>query len=84
MQKTSKTRCWGCHSLDVIHWGFQQGKKRFACLVLYRGDNVKATVFYRLTDGEWLDEIIEDLQNLFFQFFFNFANTGSEIFINIH
>lgn len=147
MQKTRKTRCWGCHSLDVIRWGFQQGKQRFkckncgllftrnkpeqskrnrlvwfrewivgkqtfeqiseesgystrslkryfydyllespnwkisrseklnllidgtyfankVCLVLYRGDNVKATVFYRLTDGEWLDEIVEDLQNL--------------------
>lgn len=147
MQKTRKTRCWGCHSLDVIRWGFQQGKQRFkckncgllftrnkpeqskrnrlvwfrewivgkqtfeqiseksgystrslkryfydylcdsptwkisrseklnllidgtyfankVCLVLYRGNNVKATVFYRLTDGEWLDEIVEDLQNL--------------------
>ena len=147
MQKTRKTRCWGCHSLEVIRWGFQRGKQRFrckncgllftrnkpeqskknrlvwfrdwivgkqtfgqiseesgystrslkryfydylldsptwkisrseklnllidgtyfankVCLVLYRGDNVKATVFYRLTDGEWLDEIVEDLQNL--------------------
>lgn len=34
------------------------------CLVLYRGANIKATVFYRLTDGEWFDEIVEDLQNL--------------------
>lgn len=147
MQKTRKTRCWGCQSLDVIRWGFQQGKQRFkckncgllftsikpdqrkrnrlvwfrdwivgkqtfeqiskesgysertlkryfydylsdsptwkisrseklnllidgtyfankVCLVLYRDNNVKATVFYRLTDGEWLDEIVEDLQNL--------------------
>ena len=34
------------------------------CLVLYRDNNVKATLIYRLTDGEWFDEIIEDLQNL--------------------
>lgn len=34
------------------------------CLVLYRADNVKTTQLYRLTDGEWLDEIIEDLSNL--------------------
>lgn len=34
------------------------------CLVLYQDNNVKATQLYRLTDGEWLEEIIEDLNNL--------------------
>ena len=34
------------------------------CLVLYRYNNLKMTQLYRLTDGEWLDEISEDLQNL--------------------
>ena len=34
------------------------------CLVLYRDNTVKATLFYRLTDGEWEDEIAEDLNNL--------------------
>jgi hypothetical protein len=34
------------------------------CLVLYRDNNVKATQIYRLTDGEWFEEISEDLQNL--------------------
>jgi len=34
------------------------------CLVLYRENNVKATFFYRLTDGEWREELIEDLRNI--------------------
>jgi hypothetical protein len=34
------------------------------CLVLYRDNRVKATVLYRLTDGEWEDELREDLENL--------------------
>lgn len=34
------------------------------CLVLYRDNNIKATQLYRVTDGEWLEEISEDLQNL--------------------
>ena len=34
------------------------------CLVLYRESNIKATLFYRLTDGEWEEEIREDLENL--------------------
>ena len=34
------------------------------CLVLYRENNIKATLFYRLTDGEWEDELCEDLGNL--------------------
>jgi hypothetical protein len=34
------------------------------CLVLYRDDRVKATVLYRLTDGEWEEELREDLENL--------------------
>ena len=34
------------------------------CLVLYRDNNIKATQIYRLTDGEWFEEIAEDLQNL--------------------
>ena len=36
------------------------------CLVLYRDNNVKATLIYRLTNGEWFDEIMEDLQNLLY------------------
>jgi hypothetical protein len=35
------------------------------CLVLYRDNNIKFTQLYRLTDGEWEDEIREDLENLF-------------------
>lgn len=34
------------------------------CLVLYRDNNIKATQIYRLTDGEWFEEIAEDIQNL--------------------
>jgi hypothetical protein len=34
------------------------------CLILYRESTVKATLFYRLSDGEWEDEIVEDLHNL--------------------
>lgn len=34
------------------------------CLVLYRDNTVKYTQLYRLTDGEWYEEIKEDLQNL--------------------
>jgi hypothetical protein len=34
------------------------------CLVLYRDDHVKATLFYRLTDGEWEEELREDIENI--------------------
>ena len=34
------------------------------CLILYQDNNLKATQFYRLTDGEWSDEIEEDLSHL--------------------
>jgi len=34
------------------------------CLVLYRDNTIKYTQLYRLTDGEWYDEIKEDLINL--------------------
>ncbi len=31
---------------------------------IIQSNNIKATQLYRLTDGEWLDEIEEDLKNL--------------------
>ena len=34
------------------------------CLVLYRDESVKNTLFYRLTDDEWEEEIAEDLRNI--------------------
>ncbi len=34
------------------------------CLVLYRDNLIKYTQLYRITDGEWYDEIKEDLTNL--------------------
>lgn len=34
------------------------------CLVLYRDNNIKFTQLYRITDGEWFEEIQEDLKNL--------------------
>ncbi len=34
------------------------------CLVLYRDYNLRKTIFYRLTDNEWVDEIHEDLKNI--------------------
>jgi AraC-like DNA-binding protein len=34
------------------------------CLVLYRDNTIKYTQLYRLTDGEWYEEIKEDLINL--------------------
>lgn len=34
------------------------------CLVLYQDNNIKATQLYRLTDDEWLEEIVDDLNNL--------------------
>lgn len=147
MSKSKKYRCWVCGSLNVIKWGFQNGKQRFkckdcealntrknqgvsrsnrfiwfrewiigkqtleqishssgyslrtlrryfhdylsnyptwkirpsekvnllidgtyfrnkVCLILYRDNNIKATQIYRLSDGEWFEEIREDLQNL--------------------
>jgi len=35
------------------------------CLVLYRDNTIKFTQLYRLTDGEWYEELKEDLENLF-------------------
>jgi len=32
--------------------------------VLYRDNNIKYTQLYRLTNGEWYEEIKEDLENL--------------------
>ena len=34
------------------------------CLILYRDDRVKYNQLYRLTDGDWFEEIKEDLENL--------------------
>lgn len=34
------------------------------CLVLYRDETIKSTLFYRLTDNEWTEEIEEDLRNI--------------------
>jgi len=34
------------------------------CLVIYRDDKIKFTQLYRLTDGEWFEEIKEDLENI--------------------
>jgi hypothetical protein len=34
------------------------------CLVVYRANNIKATLFYRLTDDEKEWEIITDLQTI--------------------
>lgn len=34
------------------------------CLVLYRDNRIKTTLMYRLTDGEWEQEIMDDLQSL--------------------
>ena len=34
------------------------------CLILYRDNTVKFTQLYRLTTGEWYEELKEDLENL--------------------
>jgi len=34
------------------------------CLVLYRDNTIKYTQLYRITNGEWYEEIKEDLENL--------------------
>ncbi len=34
------------------------------CLIVYRDDKVKKTLFYRVTDDEWEEEIREDIENL--------------------
>lgn len=34
------------------------------CLVVYRDNNIKETLFYRITDGEWEDELTEDINNI--------------------
>lgn len=34
------------------------------CLILYRDDKVKYTQMYRISDGEWFEEMKEDLENL--------------------
>lgn len=144
---TRKTRCWACHSLDVIRWGKQHKKQRFKCktcgilftnsspevsknnfiiwfkkwvlyhqtlayisnesgysertlkykfysylatyptwtipsvkavylvldgtyfanklcLFVYRNNELKNTLLYRTTDGEHIEEILEDLLNI--------------------
>jgi len=38
--------------------------KNDLCLVLYRDNTIKFTQLYRFTDGEWYDELKEDLENL--------------------
>jgi hypothetical protein len=38
--------------------------KRNLCLIVYRDNTIKFTQLYRLTDGEWYDEMKEDLENL--------------------
>jgi transposase-like protein len=37
---------------------------RDLCLILYRDNNIKYTQLYRITDGEWYEELEEDLTNL--------------------
>jgi hypothetical protein len=37
---------------------------RDLCLIIYRDNNIKYTQFYRITDGEWYEEFVEDLINL--------------------
>ncbi|OFX17049.1 MAG: transposase [Bacteroidetes bacterium GWA2_31_9] len=34
------------------------------CLVLYRDNTIKKTILYRLSDGEWEEELKEDLENI--------------------
>lgn len=34
------------------------------CLIIYRDNTIKFTQLYRLTDGEWYEEMKEDLENL--------------------
>lgn len=34
------------------------------CLIVYRDNSIKFTQLYRLSDGEWYEEIKEDLENL--------------------
>lgn len=34
------------------------------CLIIYRDNTIKFTQLYRLTNGEWYEEIKEDLENL--------------------
>ncbi len=34
------------------------------CLIIYRDNTIKFTQLYRLTDGEWFEEMAEDLGNL--------------------
>ncbi len=34
------------------------------CLIIYRDQTIKFTQLYRLTDGEWYEELKEDLENL--------------------
>jgi hypothetical protein len=38
--------------------------KNNLCLIVYRDNTIKFTQLYRLTDGEWYDEMKEDIENL--------------------
>ncbi len=38
--------------------------KNDLCLILYRDNHIKFTQLYRLTTGEWYEELKEDLENL--------------------
>lgn len=38
--------------------------KNDLCLILYRDNSIKFTQLYRLTNGEWYEEMKEDLENL--------------------
>ena len=51
-----------CEKVNLLIDGTYFSNK--VCLVLYQDHNVKASQFYRLTDGEWIEEIMEDLNNL--------------------
>ena len=34
------------------------------CLIIYRDNTIKFTQLYRISNGEWYDELKEDLENL--------------------
>lgn len=48
--------------VNLIIDGTYYGKD--ICLIVYRDSSIKFTQLYRLSDGEWYEEIREDLMNL--------------------
>ena len=85
MQKSRKKRCWSCGSLNVIHWGTRNKKRRYKfkdCDIYFTSENAQVSIANRIIwfkhwvlDHQTLDFISKSsgqskrtLQNLFYDY----------------